>query len=65
MKKASAEIVDVTIPGLDDQLNGSSSTRVQIRLMDYLSQFPNAPVKSLGEIIERGLSRRTGDGLQA
>jgi hypothetical protein len=57
MKKAGAEIVDVTIPGLDDQLNGSSviDSEFKFDLMDYLSQFPNAPVKSLGDILDRGL----------
>jgi Asp-tRNA(Asn)/Glu-tRNA(Gln) amidotransferase A subunit family amidase len=57
MKKAGAEIIDVTIPGLDDQLNGSSVIDAEFKfdLMDYLSQFPNAPVKSLGDIIDRGL----------
>jgi hypothetical protein len=57
MKKAGAELVEVAIPGLDDQLNGSSVIDAEFKfdLMDYLSQFPNAPVKSLGDIIDRGL----------
>jgi amidase len=57
MKRAGAEVVDVTIPGLDDQLNGSSVIDAEFKfdLMDYLSQFPNAPVKSLGDIIDGGL----------
>jgi amidase len=56
MKKAGAEIVDVTIPGLDDQLNGSSVIAAEFKfdLMDYLAQFHDAPVHSLGEIMERG-----------
>jgi Asp-tRNA(Asn)/Glu-tRNA(Gln) amidotransferase A subunit family amidase len=57
MKKEGAEIVDVTIPALDDQLNGSSVIASEFKwdLIDYLAQFPNAPVHSLTEIMDRGL----------
>ena len=57
MKKAGAEIMDVTIPGLDDQLTGSSVIASEFKwdLLDYLAQFPKAPVHSLNEIMDRGL----------
>jgi amidase len=57
MKKEGAEIVDVTVPGLDDQLNGSSVIASEFKwdLIDYLAQFPNARVHSLTEIMDRGL----------
>ena len=56
MKAAGAEVEEVTIPGLDDLLRGSSVINAEFKfdLMDYLAAFPQAPVKSLGEIIERG-----------
>jgi len=56
MKAAGAEIEDVTIPGLDDLLRGSSVINYEFKfdLMDYLARFPNAPVRSLGDIIDRG-----------
>jgi amidase len=57
MKKRGAEIVDVTIPGLDEQLAGSSVIDAEFKfdLMDYLGQFANAPAHSLGDIIDLGL----------
>lgn len=56
MKAAGAEIEDVTIPGLDELLRGSSviNSEFKFDLMDYLARFPQAPVRSLGEIIDRG-----------
>jgi len=56
MKKAGAQIEDVTIPGLDELLRGSSviNSEFKFDLADYLTQFPNAPVHSLSDILERG-----------
>ena len=38
-------------------MDGSSVIDAEFKfdLMDYLAQFPNAPVHSLGDIIDRGL----------
>jgi amidase len=60
MKKEGADIAEVTIPGLEDQLNGSSVINAEFKfdLIDYLAQFPNAPVHSLGDIMDRGLYHR-------
>lgn len=57
MKKAGAETVDVTIPDLDKLLGASGLIDHEFKfdLMDYLARVPNAPVKSLGEILDRGL----------
>jgi Asp-tRNA(Asn)/Glu-tRNA(Gln) amidotransferase A subunit family amidase len=57
MKKAGAQVVDVVIPGLDDLLRDSSMINSDFKfdLADYLAKAGNAPVKSLGEILDRGL----------
>ena len=57
MKAQGAEVVDITVPGLDDLLRDSSviADEFKFDLAAYLAKQPNAPVKSLGEIIERGL----------
>lgn len=51
-----AELVDVTIPGLDEILGQSSLINLEFKtdLQQYLSQFPNAPVRSLQDILDRG-----------
>jgi amidase len=56
MKAAGAEVEDVTIAGLDEALRGSSviNSEFKFDLMDYLARFPNAPVHSLGQIIDTG-----------
>jgi Asp-tRNA(Asn)/Glu-tRNA(Gln) amidotransferase A subunit family amidase len=57
LKKAGADIVDVAIPGLDDLLRDSSviNSEFKFDLIDYLAAFEHAPVKSLSEILDRGL----------
>lgn len=57
MKAQGAEVVDVTVPGLDDLLRDSAviADEFKFDLAAYLEAQPHAPVKSLGEIIERGL----------
>lgn len=57
MKGQGAEIIDVAVPGLDDLLRESSVTGDEFKFdfAAYLARHPDAPVKSLGEIIERGL----------
>jgi Asp-tRNA(Asn)/Glu-tRNA(Gln) amidotransferase A subunit family amidase len=56
MRKAGAEIVDVAVPGIEELMRGSSVIDAEFKfdLMDYLAQRPSPPVKSLGEILERG-----------
>lgn len=57
MKAEGAEVVDITVPGLDDLLRDSSVINDEFKfdLAAYLARQPNAPVKTLGEIVERGL----------
>ncbi len=64
MKAQGAEVVDVVVPGLDELLNESSVTADEFKfdLADYLAAQPSAAVKSLGEIIDRGLAHEQLDG---
>ena len=57
IKQSGAEVLDVTVPGLDDLLRDSSVINAEFKfdLADYLGRHEDAPVKSLGEILERGL----------
>jgi Asp-tRNA(Asn)/Glu-tRNA(Gln) amidotransferase A subunit family amidase len=57
MKAQGAEVVDIAVPGLDDLLRNSSviADEFKFDLMAYLAKHPTAPVKSLGEVIDRGL----------
>jgi amidase len=57
LKKAGAEPIDVVIPGLDDLLRDSSLITAEFKfdLAEYLARHPDAPVKSLGEVLDRGL----------
>ena len=56
LKAAGAELVDVSIAGLDEPMRGSSLIDAEFKfdLITYLSRWPNAPVHSLGEILEHG-----------
>jgi amidase len=56
LKKAGAEPIDVDIPGLDELLRDSSLIDAEFKFdfIDYLARHPEAPVKSLNEILERG-----------
>lgn len=57
LKAQGAEVIDIAVPGLDDFMRDSSviADEFKFDLADYLARQPNAPVKSLGEIIDRGL----------
>ena len=57
MKGRGATVVDVSIPGLDSIVGRASVIDYEFKydLIDYLAAIPNAPVKSLGEILDRGL----------
>jgi Asp-tRNA(Asn)/Glu-tRNA(Gln) amidotransferase A subunit family amidase len=64
LKKAGAEISDVVIPGLDDLLRDSSMINSDFKfdLMEYLAQSEKSPVKSLAEILDRGLYHSALEG---
>jgi Asp-tRNA(Asn)/Glu-tRNA(Gln) amidotransferase A subunit family amidase len=57
LRKSGANVADVVIPGVDDLLRDSSliPSEFKFDLMEYLAKSHDAPVKSLGEILERGL----------
>lgn len=57
MKKAGADVSDVTVPGLDDLLLDSSliGSDFKFDLMEYFAKSDDAPVRSLTEILEHGL----------
>jgi amidase len=57
MKKEGAETIDVDVENLSELLDGSGVIGMEFKfdLEDYLASAPGAPVKSLGEILDRGL----------
>ncbi len=57
LKQGGVEVVDIVVPGLDDLLRDSSMIDADFKfdLADYLAGAGNAPVRSLGEILDRGL----------
>ena len=63
MKAQGAEIVDIVVPGLDDLLRDSSVILDEFKFdfAEYLSRHPGAPVRSLGDIVERGLHHESLD----
>lgn len=65
MEEAGAEIVAVEFPNLDERLERTSVIGQEFKfdLADYLAGIPDAPVDSLGEILERGLHHEALDGV--
>lgn len=64
IKKKGAIVTDVVVPGLDDLLSGSSVIDAEFKfdLAEYLADVPNAPVKSLGDILDKGLHHAAVEG---
>lgn len=64
MEAAGAEVVDVTLPGLDSLLRGTGLIDLEFKfdLIDYLADVPDAPVSSLGDILDAGLHHEALDG---
>jgi len=56
IKKAGADTMDVNIPGLDEQMQGSSVINAEFKfdLADYLAGHRAPPVHSLTEILDSG-----------
>ena len=63
METLGAIVMDVTIPDMDDLLanTGLIDFDFKFDLMDYLASVPDAPVTSLGEILEAGLHHEALD----
>jgi amidase len=57
LKARGATIVDVRIPGIDSIMTAAGVIDFEFKndLMQFLASVPNAPVRSLGEILDRGL----------
>ena len=57
IKKAGADLSDVVIPGIDDLLRDSSMINADFKFdfAEYLAKSDDPPVRSLGEILDRGL----------
>jgi amidase len=57
MSKAGADVTDVVVPGLDDLLRDSSliASDFKFDLMEYFAKAENPPVRSLADILDRGL----------
>ena len=55
MQDQGAETVEIGESGLLELLEGSGLQEFRFDLADYLRQTPDAPVRSLEEIVERGL----------
>ncbi len=57
MRAQGAEVVEVDMPDFDAVISGTRAILLETRfdLVDYLARPGGAPVKSLGEIVERGL----------
>lgn len=57
MRALGAEIVEISAPRLDTLLEGTDVIDYEFKfdLRDYLAATPDAPVDSLGDILERGL----------
>ena len=57
MRQAGAQVVDISLPQLEAKALSASVIAFEFRdnLAAYLAYHPTAPVKSLGEILQRGL----------
>jgi Asp-tRNA(Asn)/Glu-tRNA(Gln) amidotransferase A subunit family amidase len=57
MRGQGAEVVDITIPGLDSLVRGAGVIDFEFKydLQDYLAATPGAPISTLAQILERGL----------
>lgn len=63
-KKAGATVIDVSIPELAEAIRNSSVIDIEFKedLAEYLGKRPGSPVKSLSEILEKGLYNVSLDG---
>jgi Asp-tRNA(Asn)/Glu-tRNA(Gln) amidotransferase A subunit family amidase len=57
LQSSGAEVIDVNVADFDSLLAGSGVILLETKfdLVDYLARTPAAPVKSLGDILARGL----------
>ena len=64
MREAGAEVVEVTLPGLDTLMGRAGVIDYEFKpdFAEFLAAFPTAPVKGVEEIIERRLYHMAIDG---
>jgi len=64
LRSIGARVSEVTIPGFDELLQGSSVLNAEFKfdLLDFLAKYPKAPVHSLSEILDKGLYSSAIDG---
>jgi amidase len=57
LRHLGAQISEITIPNYDELMAGTSVINAEFKfdLLDYLATFPGAPVKTLDDILNRGL----------
>jgi Asp-tRNA(Asn)/Glu-tRNA(Gln) amidotransferase A subunit family amidase len=57
MRALGAEVIEVNMPDFDEVISGTRAILMETRfdLVDYFNRPGGSPVKSLGEIIEKGL----------
>ena len=65
MRRLGAEVVDVEIPKLQEQMQGTSTINAEFKfnLQDYLAGHPKAPVRSLAEIVKDNRFHRAVEGV--
>jgi Asp-tRNA(Asn)/Glu-tRNA(Gln) amidotransferase A subunit family amidase len=65
MRQLGADVVEITIPGFEELLQGTSVIAAEFKfdLMDFLAPFPAAPVKTLAAIIASGKYDPAIDGV--
>jgi Asp-tRNA(Asn)/Glu-tRNA(Gln) amidotransferase A subunit family amidase len=65
LRNIGVEAFDVTIPGYDELMQNTSVINAEFKfdLMDFLAAYPKAPVRSLDDIIGRGLYHTAIDGV--
>jgi Asp-tRNA(Asn)/Glu-tRNA(Gln) amidotransferase A subunit family amidase len=65
LRQIGVEAIDFAIPGYDEIMQNTSVINAEFKfdLMDYLAAFPKAPVRSLDDILNRGLYHSAIDGV--
>jgi Asp-tRNA(Asn)/Glu-tRNA(Gln) amidotransferase A subunit family amidase len=65
LEQIGARADDLALPGFSDLLAGTSTINAELKfdLLDYFAARPTAPVRSLADILQRGVHHSAIDGL--
>lgn len=65
LQSLGAEVVEVTVPGLDELLRESSVINDEFKfdLAAYLARTPGSPIQSVADVLDRGLHHAAIDGV--